>query len=108
MDQKKLQNILAHIKLEISSIFKAELQKTILFGSHARGDFHPQSDIDLLILIDRADGPSHLEKKMLREISDRIFLEFDVIVQLFPIPSHLYRPEKSLFYRTVEREGILI
>lgn len=29
-----------------------------LFGSHARGDFHSNSDIDLLSIIDRGDFPS--------------------------------------------------
>ena len=103
-----LQKILANIKSEISGVFKPELHTTILFGSHARGDFHPDSDIDLLVILERTDGPSTFEKKMLREITDRIFLEFDVIVQIFSIPRHLYKPDKSLFYRTVDREGILI
>jgi predicted nucleotidyltransferase len=30
-------------------------ERVILFGSHARGDASPRSDIDLLVLIDRGD-----------------------------------------------------
>ncbi len=33
--------------------------KIILFGSRARGDFQPDSDLDLLIIRD-ADGPRHV------------------------------------------------
>ena len=42
-----------------------DAQKVILYGSYARGDFRPDSDIDVMILVDtdRA-GVSPLEKKI--------------------------------------------
>ena len=42
-----------------------DAKKVILYGSYARGDFRPDSDIDVMILVDtdRA-GVSPLEKKI--------------------------------------------
>jgi len=108
MNQKRLQTILAKIKSDVSGVFNDDLAQAILFGSHARGDDHSDSDIDLLLVLARNDGPTDFEKKKLREISDSVFLEFDTVVQMFSIPGHLYRPEASLFLRTIDREGIQI
>jgi len=34
--------------------------KVILFGSYARGDFHPRSDVDLLVVVPRVED--HMEE----------------------------------------------
>ena len=54
--------------------------KVMLFGSVARGDFGPESDIDVLILL---DGPltREREEKVMRQAFE-IELEDDVVVGL--------------------------
>jgi predicted nucleotidyltransferase len=42
---------LADIKRRVSALFP--VHEYILFGSKARGDFEPESDVDLLIVTDR-------------------------------------------------------
>jgi predicted nucleotidyltransferase len=44
-----LQRIFKHISKELSSI--SEIRLVILYGSYARGDFGPKSDVDLFILM---------------------------------------------------------
>lgn len=46
--------------------------KTILYGSEARGDARPDSDIDLLVLLDK-DNRSTVQR------------ELDIVGQLYPI-----------------------
>jgi len=108
MEQSTIQIIFEQIKSGISAIFKEDSCRTILFGSYARGDQNPESDIDILVVLERNDPLSGEEKKAIRDISDRIFIDYDTVVQLFTVPNHLYKPADSLFFRTVEREGILI
>ena len=40
---------------EIRKIYGSHLRKVILYGSYARSDFRPDSDIDIMILLDITD-----------------------------------------------------
>ena len=47
---EELKKILAEEKDEIRQQYKAEIKA--IFGSYARGDFHADSDLDLLVDVD--------------------------------------------------------
>ena len=40
---------------EVKKIYGERLKSVILYGSYARGDFRPDSDIDIMIMVDLAD-----------------------------------------------------
>ena len=40
---------------QVSKVYGEYLKSVILYGSYARGDFGPDSDIDLMILLDMTD-----------------------------------------------------
>lgn len=40
---------------EIKKIYGSHLKQVILYGSYARGDFGPDSDVDIMILLDISD-----------------------------------------------------
>lgn len=40
---------------KVSEIYGEHLKSVILYGSYARGDFRPDSDIDIMILVDLTD-----------------------------------------------------
>ena len=77
------------------------VQDVILFGSKARGDSHPDSDIDILILVDDDDWRfSHA----ISRLAARISLNRDVL--LGPRLIRQARWRRSLLYPTVSSEGI--
>jgi predicted nucleotidyltransferase len=79
------------------------VQDVILFGSKARGDSHPDSDIDILILVDDDDWRfSHAVSRLAAHIS----LNYDVL--LGPRVIRQARWERSLLYSTVSSEGITL
>ncbi|MEQ9232801.1 nucleotidyltransferase domain-containing protein [Coleofasciculus sp. E2-BRE-01] len=53
--QKKLPpqvtNILQELKSYLEKVYQQQLEKIILYGSQARGDAEPDSDIDVLIVL---------------------------------------------------------
>ncbi len=64
------------------------LLRVILFGSKARGDSHPESDIDLLVVVQGAlDGL----KESLGQLSYDISLEYGVVLSDFVVDERRYR-----------------
>jgi predicted nucleotidyltransferase len=51
----------------------------ILFGSYARGDFGPDSDLDLLIIKDQVSAPREEAAKIYRALS-YMLISVDVVV----------------------------
>lgn len=79
------------------------IRKIMLFGSKARGDSRPDSDIDILILVDDDHWRfSHAIGK----IASRISLHRDVL--LGPCVISQERWPSTILYRTVADEGILL
>ncbi|MCE1169544.1 MAG: nucleotidyltransferase domain-containing protein [Sphingobacteriia bacterium] len=81
--------------------------KVILFGSEARGDARPDSDIDLLILIEGETVPVEQEKEIIGVLSD-LTVQTGIIISSIILPRHKWenRDIKSPFYFTVMNEGI--
>lgn len=61
---RKLKKIYRMIAQELSAI--SEIKLIILYGSYARGDFGPKSDIDLFILIQRGNALENVQNTIIR------------------------------------------
>ena len=48
----QLKGILEKYVKDIHQLYGNDLKTVILYGSYARGDFGPDSDIDIMILVD--------------------------------------------------------
>jgi len=86
------------------------LDRVILFGSYARGDYDDESDVDFCII---ADVPKDETTKWRREINRRlpgIDLEYDLLVSLRVINSSMFFNNLDVlpFYRNVMQEGVEI
>jgi predicted nucleotidyltransferase len=101
----------SHIARLISLRIKHQDPKAevILFGSHARGQAHDESDWDILILIDRPKNDRSVEAKYRNEM-------FELELELGePISTFVYskqdwetRHVHSPLYQNIKKEGIKI
>lgn len=81
----------------------------ILYGSYARGDQRPDSDIDVLILADREKVSYDEEKKITYPLYN---IEFDTGVLISPLvyPKTQWESRYKItpLYKNVVREGIAL
>lgn len=87
----------------------APTAKTILFGSEARGESRPDSDIDLLILLDGDKITLDREEAItmpLYELELKSGVSISPIVMLRKLWEN--RPFKTPFYVNVTNEGIIL
>jgi predicted nucleotidyltransferase len=80
--------------------------ETMLFGSKARGDSTPDSDIDILLIVDDDDWQfSHL----ISTIAARVSLDYDVLIGPRVIGRERWESMKRRrfsLYRNIAAEGI--
>lgn len=88
--------------------------KVILFGSHARGTPHKDSDIDLVVILDK-EGKSDSYKTMINNRME-ISRKLRALKQKYPIDILVYtkdeweelKTSKSSFIEKIEKEGVAI
>lgn len=81
--------------------------QAILFGSEARGDARPDSDIDLLILVDKDKISLEEEQKITHPL---FHIEYETGVLINPIvrSKSLWGKLVTPFYTNVNKEGVLL
>jgi predicted nucleotidyltransferase len=57
MTQRDIKPIIKEVKETLEEIYGERLKGVILYGSHARGDAEEGSDIDFIILLEKAKTP---------------------------------------------------
>jgi predicted nucleotidyltransferase len=89
--------------------YSTRLSKIILYGCYAKGDFHKESDIDFLVLLNDEDV------SITKEIGETNNQLFDLSLKHNFIPISSYVISKSSFqtsnkalFRFIKKEGITI
>jgi len=85
--------------------YRSRLKGLILFGSSARGDAGPGSDIDLLVLLDQP-FEYFQELRTIIELLYPIQLESDRLISAKPVPVDEFKQGTIQLYRIAQREGI--
>lgn len=82
------------------------IQSVTLFGSKARGDAGPDSDIDVLVVLTNDDP--HLRSNV-RRLAARVSLEYDLLISVRAVShSHWHQLSHYRFpiYQAIQTEGI--
>ena len=101
-------NLIAELKKRLPADVMTHIRKVIAFGSRVRGESQEDSDLDLLILVDRKTP--ELEGKI-EDIAYQVMWDHDFkpILSIKVFTEAGYRQslmEGFSFYKNVEREGV--
>ncbi|MDI6795289.1 MAG: nucleotidyltransferase domain-containing protein [bacterium] len=85
--------------------FTDNIEMIKLYGSKRRGDYHPESDIDLFILVENGDWK--LRDKMV-DVSSDLLLKYEVLISPSVVNKEEYEKMKKLELRYLKEieEGI--
>ncbi len=89
------------------------LDQLILFGSRARGDHRPDSDVDVLVVLDdQWDGLDPAKRRALRErhaeISFDLLLKHEMLLSFIVVDRHRLIANQDPLFWNVHEEGIPI
>jgi len=87
-----------------------KLDKVILFGSYARGDYTEESDVDIFVLADVPLEECHDEYKRISRLSGFLSLDFNVLISIHVAScDNFYRFLRvEPFYTNVMNEGVIL
>lgn len=106
MDEQ-LQTILAELRRRFEALYGERLVQMVLFGSQARGDAEPGSDVDVLIVL---RGPINPGEEITRtgELAASLSLLYDVVLSRLFISAEQFASEQSPLLLNIRREGVSV
>jgi uncharacterized protein len=105
MRHEKLPQILKELRERLVEHYGDRLVKVVLFGSQARGDATPGSDIDVMVVLKGEVQPSE-ELEQTGDLVAALSLKYDVLL------STIFRPEEAFYHSetplliNVRQEGV--
>lgn len=104
---EKLTEILASLRHYLEALYGDRLVKIVLYGSQARGDARPDSDIDVLIVL-KSPVNSSAEIEQTGEFVAALSLQHNTVVSRAFVSVERFHNENGPFFRNVRREGIAV
>jgi len=103
-DPHKLARVVAG---ELRRLYGDRLRRVLLFGSWARGDAHPESDIDLLVVLDQVYSVLD-ELRRMDALLWRYSFENDTVVTALPVAEADVDERKRPVLVRAQAEGLLV
>lgn len=100
-----LKDIVEELKRGLEGLYGGRLARLVLYGSQARGDARPGSDIDVLVVL-RGEVSPCTEIARTSELVAELSLRHDVVIVPAFVSEDQYLREGSPLLLNVRREGV--
>ncbi len=107
---ESVQSILALFVKEVKRILEKDMDKVIVYGSYARGDFNENSDIDIMVLTSRPEEEIKPVEYELYDVAFDLLMKYGLNISVIvKNKDHFnYWLGALPFYDNVEKEGVII
>jgi uncharacterized protein len=103
----RLSKLLNELKTNLAYLYGQKLYSLILFGSQARGEGNPDSDIDIMtVLEDPVDVAREIYKTS--DIRCHFIDKYGELISIVPISKSEFMSSSISLVRVVKREGITL
>ena len=102
--------ILREVCEKIRVVYGDNVEKVMLFGSYARGDYNNESDIDIMILVNCDAEKIAKHRKEVISLMSRLCLEYDIYVSIMVEPVNYFNEWKDnrLLYKNIIKDGVVV
>jgi predicted nucleotidyltransferase len=107
LSSEKLNHVLAELRSQLDELYGARLVRLVLYGSQARGDAIPGSDVDVLVVLAGPVDPA-TEIERVTSITAALSLEHDIVISCVYVSEERYIQENSPLLLNVRREGVAV
>lgn len=110
IQDNELKNILEKLSASIKVVYGSKLKAIILYGSVARGTATPESDIDIMVLVDSSAEELKKYADKLCDVSTDFALEYFKVFSIIDVCYAEFSEWKQVlpFYRNVANEGVVL
>jgi uncharacterized protein len=103
----KLTTMLAELQQRFEALYGMRLIRMMLFGSQARGDAEPGSDIDVLVVLSGEVSPCEEIARTIDDVADVSLHHNEVVCCVF-VSAEQFEHELSPLLLNIRREGVPI
>lgn len=105
MTKETLNPILNETCQGLKTLYRKQIDQIILYGSQARGDAEPDSDIDLLIILKQDFQYSEESNRISQTIAD-LCLAHNTLISCALASSRQFQEYNNSFFCNICRQGI--
>lgn len=102
-----IQAILTELRRRLEGLYGPNLVRLVLYGSQARGEAEPGSDIDVLVVLNGPVSPGREIARTSHLVAD-LSLKHNVVVSRAFVSVDRFEREQSPLLMNIRREGISV
>jgi predicted nucleotidyltransferase len=100
-----IQSILKELKIGLQDSYREQLKGLYLYGSYAREDADGESDIDILVILDKVERYSNEIARTSKLVSE-LSLKYDVTISRVFVSQRDWAEKETPFLLTTRKEAV--
>jgi uncharacterized protein len=107
VDRTIVKNALLDLQTELQNIYGGAAPAILVYGSYARDEENPDSDIDILLLYRKKIQPGKEIQRISAVLAD-LNIRYQVLISILPGMETDYQNAKGALWQNIRRESVSI